>query len=175
MSFPLSQQELFDNNILCSSEECNTINDSQHELTDINDDSLQEELAKWASQNNITREALNQLLGILNKSGHHLPKDARTLLQTPRHVTVQKCDGRYSYFGIASCLQMRLNVNKDFAENNDSVKLHVNIDGIPLYKSSNEQFWPILIKFSNFRSALIALYCRGEKTRTCKRFSNRFL
>ena len=172
ISFLMPQQELFDNNILCSSEECNTVSDSQHELTDnISDDSLQDELAKWTSQNNITREALNQLLGILNKSGHHLSKDAQTLLQTPRHVTtVQKCDGRYSYFGIASCLQMILNVNKDFTENNDSVKLHVNIDGVPLYKSSNEQFWPILIKFSNFRPALVALYCGEKKTEPVKDF-----
>ena len=70
---------------------------------------------------------------------------------------------------------MILSVNKDFVESNDSIKLHVNIDDIPLYKSSNEQFWPILIKFGNFRPALVALYCGQRKPVPVKDFLIDFL
>lgn len=175
-TFPF--QQLIDDSIICSSEEeSGTDSDSQPELEDgINDDSIVEELAQWASDNNITRQAVGQLLEILNKRGHNLPKDARTLLQTPRHVTtVEKCGGRYCYFGMASCLQIIVNRNKDFIEKNDFIKLSVNIDGIPLYKSSNEQFWPILIKFSNFRPALVALYCGKTKPEPVESFLEDFL
>lgn len=178
MPYTLPYQQLIDDNIICSSEEeSGTDSDSQPELKDsINDDSVLEELAKWASENNIKHQAIGQLLEILNKRGLNLPKDARTLLQTPRHVTtVEKCGGRYSYFGMASCLQIILNRNKDFTENNDFIKLSVNVDGIPLYKSSNEQFWPILIKFSNFRPALVALYCGKTKPEPVESFLEDFL
>ena len=51
-------------------------------------------------RNNITRNATNELLGILICEGHRLPKDARTLLKTPRMTPiVDKCGGQYLYFG----------------------------------------------------------------------------
>lgn len=176
MTLPYQQPN--DNNVTCSSdEESSTDDDSEHEhKNSINDASLQEELARWASENSITRQAISQLVKILKKRGLDLPKDARTLLQTPRHITtVEKCGGLYSYYGIASCLQMILSINKDFTENNNFIKLNVNVDGIPLYKSSNEQFWPILIKFSNFKPALVALYCGKSKPEPVEQFLKDFL
>lgn len=176
MPFTLPNQHLIDNNYNYSSEESGADDDSQNEPEDIRDDYVQGELAKWASQNNITRAALNQLLEILKKQGLDLPKDGRTLLQTPRHImTVDKCGGRYSYFGIASCLSNILNDNKDFIESNDIIKCNINIDGIPLFKSSSEQFWPIMLKFSNFRPALVALYCGGKKPQPVDEFLKDFL
>lgn len=125
---------------------------------------LSEELATWASQFDIKRQALNGLLEILRKSGHNIPKDGRTLLQTPRYVTVRdKSGGKYSYFGITSRLQLMLSHNPDFVKDHDSVRLSVNIDGIPLYKSSPDQLWPILIKFDSFQPIVVALYCGKEK------------
>ncbi len=64
---------------------------------------LGEELAAWATTNSCKRIALNEMLEILRRQGHRLPKDSRTLLQTPKKVaTVEKCGGHYAYFGIAS-------------------------------------------------------------------------
>lgn len=138
--------------------------------------SFKDQLAVWASQENIRRESVNLLLRILREQGHELPKDARTLLQTPRFVlTTNKCGGQYAYFGIASCLRKILSDNTDFAKKNDSIKMTVNVDGIPLYKSSNDQFWPILVKFSRFRPALVALFCGKSKPDSVENFLSDFL
>lgn len=137
---------------------------------------LNEGLALWASKNNITRQAMNELLELLRKNGHDLPKDSRTLMETPRHVEVlEKCGGHYFYFGIESCLQNILKNHSEYIKENYSVKLSVNIDGIPLHKSSNEQFWPILIKFDCFRPALVALYCGNTKPDSVEKFLEDFL
>jgi hypothetical protein len=64
---------------------------------------LIEDLSGWATRNGCTRSALNDLLFILRKQGLRVPKDARTLLQTPPRVnTVQKLGGDYLYLGIES-------------------------------------------------------------------------
>ena len=39
----------------------------------------------------------------------------------------------------------------------------VNIDGLPLFKSSSLQLWPVLIRFSSFKPVPVALYCGYKK------------
>ena len=97
---------------------------------------LDEELAAWATGNSCKRSALNEILEILRCQGHQLPKDARTLLNTPKKVaTVEKCGGHYAYFGIASGILRLLSQNPGICE--DNIDLYFNIDGVPLFKSSN--------------------------------------
>lgn len=170
--------DLYSSLSVTSSDEVTTDDDSVQVPVDscFSNESLQDGLAVWASQNNITRQAMTSLLGLLRKAGHDLPKDARTLLQTPRCVpTTEKCGGKYSYFGIESCLRKILSDNLDFIKENNSIKLIVNVDGIPLYKSSNDQFWPILVKFSRFRPALVALFCGKKKPDSVENFLSDFL
>jgi hypothetical protein len=55
----------------------------------------------------VPRQKCNKLLSLLRKYGHQLPKDSRTLLQTPRSVNItEKCGGKYVYFGLKKYLQM---------------------------------------------------------------------
>ena len=62
---------------------------------------LLEKLAKWAVENNCTWTSKNQLLQFLRESGHILPKDSMTLLQTPQVIiTEEKCNETYIYFGM---------------------------------------------------------------------------
>lgn len=42
-------------------------------------------------------------------------------------------------------------------ESND-VHLSVNVDGIPLFKSSGVQFWPILVKCGHFDPFIAAMF-----------------
>lgn len=76
-----------------------------------------------------------------------LPKDSQTLLRTPRTVqTTTKCGGTFGYVGIEN------GINKAFSFlslNTDAIKLVVNIDGLPLSKSSSSQLWPILGSINN--------------------------
>ncbi|KAG1670860.1 hypothetical protein GQR58_016655 [Nymphon striatum] len=61
--------------------------------------SVKEKLVEWATKNQLTRSSLNELSEILRDEDIPLPKDARTLLQTPRAVAIEnKCGGKYAYF-----------------------------------------------------------------------------
>ena len=139
--------------------------------------SLNEDLASWATTNRIPRNTLGSLLGILRRHNCHneIPKDPRTLLRTPRDVpSVSKCGGQYSYFGIESAITQVLENQKEFAVGHDSVELIVNIDGVPLFKSSNTQLWPILCKFSTFDPTLVALYCGERKPNSVEEYMSDF-
>lgn len=127
--------------------------------------SLSKELASWATTNQCRREPLNELLEILRRHGHDsLPKDARTLLQTPRQVsTINKCSGQYIYFGIAIGILNVLSNNPKFCSENTEIQLIVNIDGLPLFKSSNIQMWPILSSFGGLGVFIVALFCGPSK------------
>ena len=66
-------------------------------VTDTNEDSENDneanvpEVAGWAANNECTRSGLTDLLDILRKQGHRLPRDSRTLLQTSRSIhTIKK-------------------------------------------------------------------------------------
>ena len=92
---------------------------------------------------------------------HELPKDARTLLQTPRKVeTTEKCNGEYYYFGLEKGIVQCILQN---SFSGDKIELVVNTDGVPIFKSINVQLWPILCKFHFFSPFLVALYCGNAK------------
>lgn len=72
-----------------------------------------------------------------------VPRDPRTLLKT-NHVTVTLIPvdkGQYWHNGLSSPLQKIL---ESCSSVPDHITLNFNIDGLPLYKSSKNQVWPIL-------------------------------
>lgn len=58
-------------------------------------ENLRMDLASWAVNNNITHKAMNELLQLLSSYAptFHLPKDARTLLGTPRSINCENIQG----------------------------------------------------------------------------------
>ncbi|ELU13066.1 hypothetical protein CAPTEDRAFT_200123 [Capitella teleta] len=63
------------------------------------ENNLKMKLRNWATKTHQTRESINEMLSIFRDEGYKLPKDARTLLRTPRSIsTVSLCCGSYSYF-----------------------------------------------------------------------------
>ena len=124
-SDPVDQVSI--DSVLSSTEKVSSSSDSELDLVDLNEEcigavagidndgvsSISEELASWATKNNCRRDAMNELLKILRRHGHDsLPKDARTLLQTPRQVlAVNKCGGQYIYLGIAKGIMNVLSSN----------------------------------------------------------------
>ena len=112
---------------------------------------------------------------VLRRHGHRLPKDARTLLQTPTSVqSVFKCGGRYSYFGLESGILKILSQNKCLLGDN-SLKLSFNIDGVPLFKSTSIQFWPILCSFHTFEPFIVALFCGSAKPNPVDHYLSDFI
>ncbi len=136
---------------------CST--DSEQEPNETEVTSFEDELRQWALEYRLTHRALNGLLSILRKQGHLLPADCRTLLATPRHNTTEpKCGGQYKYYGLEKGICRYLSQ----MESNE-VHLSVNVDGIPLFRSSGVQFWPILVKCGHFDPFIVAMFSGQSK------------
>lgn len=126
-------------------------------------------LQNWAVDNSITHIALNQLLLLLQDwlPAEDFPKDARTLLKTPRHIKiVEKSGGQYFYFGIKQYILETLPYLTDFNQTlpnllniENLISLKVGFDGVPVSKSSNLQFWPILFKVDQDSRNLVHVAC----------------
>ncbi|XP_067204218.1 uncharacterized protein [Linepithema humile] len=120
----------------------NNISDGSNNIT-----SLREDLQKFIIERNIAHNTVNELLTILRKHGYvDLPKDVRVLLKTPRNasVNIKSLDsGRYVHFGLFSTLKRSIQIYSEFITGN-KIKLNINIDGLPISKSSGSQFWPIM-------------------------------
>lgn len=103
---------------------------------------LKQALRSWAIERNINKRSVTALLSILRSAGiNSLPADCRTLLQTPRKVEIiDLAGGKYWHNGLQNCLT-RVFSKLSF---NLCVELNVNVDGLPLFKSSPLEFWPIL-------------------------------
>lgn len=96
---------------------------------------------------NVTHSTLNNLLNILRaEPGYdYLPKDARTLLRTPNNTHAKKLgSGLFYYFGINETLNNLCDKQNVIIKPNEEILLAVNIDSLPLSKSTSSSFWPIL-------------------------------
>ncbi|KAE9522205.1 hypothetical protein AGLY_017387 [Aphis glycines] len=103
-------------------------------------------------QFNVTHNCLNSLLNILRTEGLNVLKDGRTLMKTPsKHTIIQMNNGSYVHFGIEQMVYPILHKHKDELTNINNLKFGINVDGLPLAKSSKSQFWPILMCIVNVK------------------------
>ncbi|XP_055531789.1 uncharacterized protein LOC129722408 [Wyeomyia smithii] len=94
---------------------------------------------------NITHRALKEILSIIRHDygDKDLPMDPRTLMRTPQRtgMTFKSISGgQYWHQGLEICLKKSFeHLTEDI-----QIELNVNIDGLPIHRSSKYQFWPIL-------------------------------
>lgn len=102
--------------------------------------SLREDIARLIIERNIPHNTANELLAILRKHGHvKLPNDVRVLLKTPRNASINIihiCGGRYIHFGLSCGLKRSIQMYSKFIKEN-KIQLNINIDGLPITKSSS--------------------------------------
>ena len=126
--------------------------------SEVGDDLLTDKLAKWANNFQVKHNAVDSLLKILQESGHpNLPSSTRTLLNTARKVPVQIKSGmQYIYFPFANELIKNLSryPNASTADL-DTIELSFNVDGLPLFKSSQNSLWPILCAIVNIKPVTV--------------------
>lgn len=104
-------------------------------------------LRDWEIMYKITLVALTALLLILRNYTEHsyLPFDARTLIKTEKKTkTSQILGGEYLHFGVEKAVRSILRDYQRKGIEKRHIKLGVNVDGLPIYKSSNEGLWLIL-------------------------------
>lgn len=106
-------------------------------------------LIKWAIEHNVPNNSFDNLLKILktHKCFSEFPVTCRTLYKTHSEVSYEKpvevktvSPGIYYHFGVAYNIKKHL--DKDFAD--ETIRLVIGVDGLPLSKSSGSCFWPIL-------------------------------
>ena len=120
-------------------------------------------LTDWALQHDIPKSALRSLLGILKPLHNELPLDPRTLLKTPTRYLLKNMSGgqgKYYHFGISAGIRL-----EKCPDGPNPLLLQFNVDGLPLFKSSSTELWPILchVKNSQLEPFIVGLYCGKKK------------
>ena len=77
-------------------------------------------------------------------------------------------DKTYVYFGIKNNIEKILNLHEYQSQD---IRLNVNIDGLPIWKSISYQMWPILVQFGKFQPFMVALFGGKSKPKMAKFFS----
>lgn len=109
-------------------------------------------LAAWVVECQIKQVHVDKLLLLLKSFAGvyniflNLPNTCRTLVNTIRQTFLKEIgSGHYYHFGIENGVKMTLRrLGIKCLGTSRKIRLIVNIDGIPISKSSGSQFWPIL-------------------------------
>lgn len=126
-------------------------------------------LSDWAVEYGVSLVALSALLCILRVHHPFLPKDGRTLLKTATRYTLERlAGGVFFYFGILNMFRKTFEYLLSKFPDRNVFMLQLNFDGLPLFKSSSTQFWPVLgmLRHKDYvssRPLLIALFCGETK------------
>ena len=140
----------------------------------INELNLADELLTFFIFFNLTRDCMQHLLSMLNRHGVRVPETIYLLKKRTLNLkSVQTCttlpEGNFSYIGIFDnlkfCITNRLlEFSKPDKNNIISLNASINIDGLPLYKSSNVSAWPILLRIEGiFNPFPVAVFCGIRK------------
>ncbi len=113
--------------------------DSEAELVQV---PLKHELGVIARESGWTQSSINKLLATLRARGLDLPKDSRTILGRDMVYDITH-NGTLLYVGVANALDEVLGHHPDFA--NDTINLHFNSDGLPIYHAPGKGFTPLLM------------------------------
>ncbi|XP_070387309.1 uncharacterized protein [Dermacentor albipictus] len=142
---------------------------------------LKDRLKSWAVKFNVSHRCLTALLKDLRNSSPavltELPRSAVSLLGTPRRIEgiVTIGNGQYYHFGLVAGLQHALRETCTIPQH---LELIVNIDGLPLTKSTKAQFWPILCQLKNVESSEpfpIGVYFGHSKPANSNEFLKEFV
>ncbi|CAG9763612.1 unnamed protein product [Ceutorhynchus assimilis] len=146
---------------------------SQNESTD-----MPQQLQQWALSNKVNNMALSNLLKILKPHFPNLPLDARTLLKTPRNTLTRLMDpGEFYYFGIEKqFIKLLQRHYKTISKQIISCEILVNVDGLPISKSSGSQLYPILISLHDSDLVtVVGLYHGYEKPKDSNNLLKEFV
>ncbi|XP_076820738.1 uncharacterized protein LOC143466046 [Clavelina lepadiformis] len=131
-------------------------------------------LKHWVIESQTPLSHTNSLLTLLRPHFPYLPKDSRTLLHTCRTYDVNEiAGGHYHHFGIAKGIKSRLRRHQNLC-----LCDQINIDGLPLFKSSTESFWPILgltTQEKNAEPFVIGLWVGTSKPKDANAFLEKFV
>ncbi|KYN01124.1 hypothetical protein ALC62_08079 [Cyphomyrmex costatus] len=130
---------------------------------------------EWAREpGKLSKRKLDDLLIKLHPAFPNLPLSYKTLLHTPGINLVPVNGGQLWYKGIAFNLNC-MNLQEYLARFHEII-IDVNIDGLPLHKSTSVRFWPILGRLVKTKNEpfIIALF-KGKIDPTVQDFLEPFV
>ncbi|XP_077263107.1 uncharacterized protein LOC143897974 [Temnothorax americanus] len=131
------------------------------------------ELKKWAIRG-VSCKKIDALLQVLQIVFPTLPRTYRTLLKTPRSTNlVNMGNGKFWYKGIGCSVVPRL--SEKYLSNRESIQFDINIDGLELYPSSRDAFWPILGCLVDEKEPFIIAVYYGEGKPPLEPFLRQFV
>jgi len=143
---------------------------------------ISDKLRSWVIKYNVSHNCCNSLLKLMKSEGLKVPNDIRTLMKTPKtHNIVNISNGSYIHLGIENMLLPILNKNNaDIYIPYHVIKIGINIDGLPISRSSKSQLWPILISVLNFKELInnvmaVGIYHGDKKPNSIEEFMNPFV
>lgn len=159
-----------DDNLSCSS---SSDDDTEFEKNIF----FRQQIKNWARERNIAQIALNDLATIINcRFPGILPCDARTILNTAKKIQIKKIEGgEYWHNGLTKSLQ---NILKTWIDVPSKICLNFNFDGLPIFKSSNKEFWPILCTIferPDVEPLVIGIYLGVGKPKQIDEYLNDFV
>lgn len=146
---------------ICDNIEQRTIdNEEEDEKAGDNMDRMMEfteKLRFWAMHHRITHCAISDLLVILIFGGFNfLPRNSRTFMGTPTKIDITAVtNGKMWYYSVEKCLQNAISTIRSSI----TATLDFSFDGLPIFKSSNTQFWPLLFSIQGiFMIHIMCIY-----------------
>nr|CAK26781.1 TPA: transposase domain-containing protein [Drosophila pseudoobscura] len=134
--------------------------------------SLSEDLKEWFLKHRTTRECAVDLVRVLKRNNLQVAPFHKYTAQ--KNPDIAKIDGGlYLHIGLKTQLSKLFYILKL----EESLCFDINIDGLPLYKSSNAQLWPILIRLVNVKNAPIlpiGIFLGKSKPTCCDEFLRKF-
>ncbi|CAG7830702.1 unnamed protein product, partial [Allacma fusca] len=180
-NFDVIESNSVDNTLIETSEYCknNDITSGSESDENVCSISLKEKLVEWSCKFNITHNAVDNLLKLLQSHvTSELPLSARTLLETPRKVELENILGDdYFYFGIQHNIISRLKHGL-VDDSVTTLSINVGCDGLPISKSNNRQFWPLLGICNQTKSRkpfLIAVFEGKSKPKSLNMYLKKFV
>lgn len=132
----------------------NSIYSDLSSVCSFSDEDLETDLKELFIANpSIPHSFLKSTLAVLKKYHPQLPLDPRTILKTDidTHQVRSVHPGCYYHFGVLSGLE---NVLSKLAVVPNSLKLMINVDGLPIYKSTVSGLWPVLMSLAGFSNSI---------------------
>lgn len=151
-----------------------------HPISESENQSLEKTLKGWALECRPNISHVDKLLNVLKKFplGNSLPRTYETLVKTPRNLILKNVlPGKYFHVGIQFSMKNILQFHAPLSLNGPLL-LDVNVDGLPLYKSSATQFWPILGRISNISGSkpfVIGIYVGKKKLASVEEYLEDFI
>lgn len=133
-------------------------------------------IRRFCIKYNLSRSACNELLDILTSEGINISKTHYKLYSghfcDNYKVQPQPSNAELAYVSLKDNLQF-LRKKGFLTDNMTQLSLKVNIDGLPLFKSSSTQAWPVLFTVDGINMTPLPIACYvGQEKPQFKDFTN---